>query len=601
MAYPILAPNSTWYKSSVARSTITEINIVDSYTPTGSENESWNADTGNTGSIKCYRTGTVVTMAGNGSGKIAMNADSSYVFSNSANNRFGNITAINGAEILDTSNANTFYRLFYLCKKLKSVDVSTWQTGNVTNMNGVFNQATALEEISVENWDVSNVTDMTAMFQCAIKLTSLDLSKWDVGRVTNMQNMFMGHSSIGDAAITTIGDVSNWDVSSVTNMTCMFQRCPNLTTLNVSNWDVSNVTDMSYMFNLCTSLTTLDVSKWNVSKVTTMKNMFSQTDYGTVAAPLTELDVSNWDTSSCTDMGWMFYGLTHLTTLDVSKWDVSKVTSFHHMFAWCTQLIPQGVENWDTSSAQYMDAMFHSNLNTSLDLSGWDVSNVKDFAQMFERNIYLTEIKGLEKWNTSSGQVFGEMFYGCQSLKELDLSSFDTRNANDSFYDEQRQAVSESGMNGMFGNRLIGEDKATEEYGWMMRLEKITLGENFSFNGDGTATPAVLPTPDATYISGADGNWYDEDGNPYAVTAIPVGAGTYYAAVCLIDGTYFIRRGTLVGLGDAVRSKTGVTDRMTPDEMIVRINEISIGDGVNITFNNYSVIDDGNGNITITR
>lgn len=41
---PILAPNSTWYKSSTAKGTITEINIVDRYTPTGSEDETWNAD-----------------------------------------------------------------------------------------------------------------------------------------------------------------------------------------------------------------------------------------------------------------------------------------------------------------------------------------------------------------------------------------------------------------------------------------------------------------------------------------------------------------------------------------------------------------------------
>lgn len=552
MAYPILAPNSTWYKSSTARSTITQINIVNSYTPTGSENESWNADVGNTGSIKCYRTGTVITMAGNGSGKIAMNADSSYMFSStSSSNRLTSLLTINGLSFLDASGVTNMTAVFYGCSKMTTIDLSNWSANNVTSTTAMFARCSSLVNVEVSSLVGASVTQANSMFQSCASLNSINVSSWNTSGIVNFRQMFLECSSL-----TTL-DVSNWNTSNATNMSCMFQECTALTTLNVSNWDVSEVTTMNHMFNACTSLTSLDVSNWDVSKVTTMYAMFQQGNYGTVAAPLTELDVSNWDTSSCTDMAWMFYGLKNVKTLDVSKWDVSKVTCLHHFAAHAyIELI--GVENWDVSSCRAFNATFYSCQNVSLDLSGWDVSNGVTFAQMFEGSGSLVEIKGLENWNTSNGRSFSEMFLNCPSLKKLDLSSFDTRNASSSYTDEWNSDT--GSMNNMFGN--------------LTSLEKITLGENFSFNGDGTATPAVLPTPDATYISGADGNWYDKDGNAYASDSIPNGAGTYYAFIDLIDIKYLINHSTMLKFAMALREKTGGTDRYTPDEMLSIISEM---------------------------
>lgn len=619
MAYPILAPNSTWYKSSAARNTITEINIVDSYTPTGSEDETWNADVDDTGSIKCYRTGTVLTIAGNGSGKIAMNADSSYLFSSSGSDKFSNLTNIANATLLDSSSATNFLRMFYLCKKLESVDVSNWQTGNVTNMNGVFNQALALENIDVSNWDTSSCTDMAAMFQLAIKLTTLDLSRWNVSNVTSMQNMFMGHSSVGDMIITSIGDVSNWDVSKVTNManmfqfcpllenlgvsnwkpsscttmTNMFRRCTSLTTLDVSTWDVGNVTNMSYMFQQCSSLATLDVSNWDVSNVTTMQSMFRQCysltsldvsnwdvgnvttmqdmfsadNYGATPFKLTTLDVSKWDTSSCTNMSFMFYGMKGNgyqgdITIDISKWDVSKVTIFDHMFANSSCTITN-VSKWNTASATNMGAMFHKIKNKSIDVSSFDTSNVTNFGQMFEYCYYLEEIIGLNSFDTSQGISFDEMFGDCCKLKELDLSSFDTRKAKDGVTMSANGGVSATLMD-IFRN--------------MRCLEKITLGENFSFNGDGTTAytshHAVLPTPSAAYIEGADGNWYDVEGNFYEPSSMTDGARTYYASPDLIPTVDLIKRGTMVKLGNVLRKKSDTTQKYTPLEMVSEFNNL---------------------------
>ena len=96
MTTPIFAPNFTWYKSSIARTTITTITIVDSYTPTGSEDESWDASSANDSSLMVYRIGSTLIIAGNGSGSIKMNNDASRMFSYSTTSAaFTKVTTIN--------------------------------------------------------------------------------------------------------------------------------------------------------------------------------------------------------------------------------------------------------------------------------------------------------------------------------------------------------------------------------------------------------------------------------------------------------------------------------------------------------------------------
>ena len=568
MAYPILAPKSTWYKSSNDRSTITEINIVDSYTHTGNENETWNADVDNSGSIKCYVTGTVLTIAGNGSGKIAANADSEKAFGDSNNQGlFNNVTSINGLELFDTSNVTTMQGMFIGCIKVKIIDISTWDVHNVTTMQYMFGGHSsyggnmALTSIgNTQNWNTSSLTNTRCMFQSCSSLTSLDVSNWDVSSVNTMEYMFHNCSSL-----TTL-DVSNWDVGNVTTMRNMFYNCSSLTALDVSNWDVGKVTSMQSMFNRCSSLTTLDVSNWDVSKVTSMTSMFSADGYGATPFKLTTLDVSKWDTSSCTDMSFMFYGIkgtTHNNTIiiDMSSWDVSNVTTFDHMFANGSATITD-VSKWNTSSATNMNAMFHHIHNTSIDVSSFDTSKVMVFSQMFEYS-KLEKIIGLENFDTSQGVGFDEMFADCEKIKELNLSSFDTRKAKDNVSASGNGGVTLT-MSGMFRG--------------MRRLERVTLGENFSFDGDGTTSMvsrhAVLPTPSAAYIEGADGNWYDVEGNFYEPGSMTDGARTYYASPDLIPTVDLIKRGTMVKLGNVLRKKSDTTQKYTPLEMVSEFNNL---------------------------
>ena len=406
MATLTLLPNATWFKpsvSTVTKSSITTINIVDAYSLSSSETvtDSWDASEDTDGSIMVYVQDGTLIIAGNGSGKIYANADSSKVFDG-----FSAVTIINGANLLNMSNATTLLALFQGCKALTSVDVSTWDVSNVGDMKGVFNKCNSLQSIDVSNWNISSATSIRGMFQSCSSLTSVDVSKWVTDNVTEMKNMFFQCS-----ALTSL-DVSNWNTSSVTNMELMFNRCSSLTSLDVSNWNTSNVTNMRCLFQSCSSLTSLDVS--------------------------------NWNTSNVTNMSWLFYGCSSLTSLDVSNWNTGKVTTMGHIFTNCDKLSDFDVSNWNMKNVISVDGFFHSTKKKVYNISKWNTSNCHNFSQLFENCSNTEEIIGLDQIDTSNGKRFAEMFNGCSKLVSLDLSNFDMRSIDDSWSDPDMQ---DSGVN----------------------------------------------------------------------------------------------------------------------------------------------------------
>ena len=381
-----------------------------------------------------------------------------------------------------------------------------------TISTSLFEEMGALLTVDTDNLDVSRVTSMFKMFRNCKLLNTLDVSDWDVSNVTDTRNMFRNCEKL-----TTL-DVSDWDVGNVTDMNSMFCYCSALTALDVSNWDVSNVTNMTQLFMNCHALEALDVSQWDVGKVWRFKAMFATTAQNTGKMLFTELAVENWDMSSATDLEAMFYGCGHLTKLDLSKWDVSKVTKMPHIFTDCHSLTTINMSGWNTESLTCMDAMFNDcDSITVIDVSSFKTDKVKEFSQLFEACASLQRVIGLEKFNTANGQDFSEMFNVCYELRELDLSTFDTRNSNKDYITYYPWS------NDMFNAFLSGCNK----------LEKITFGPHFSFDGDGTA-PSNLRfyMPAATGVEGWDGYWYNAaTGERFLPSEIPEETAATYVAV----------------------------------------------------------------------
>ena len=80
--------------------------------------------------------------------------------------------------------------MFYGCSALTTLDLSSFDTQNVTDMNGMFYDCSALETLDLSNFDTQNVTDMNNMFSGCSALETLDLSSFDTKNVTGMGGMF---------------------------------------------------------------------------------------------------------------------------------------------------------------------------------------------------------------------------------------------------------------------------------------------------------------------------------------------------------------------------------------------------------------------------
>ena len=106
----------------------------------------------------------------------------------------------------------------------------------------------SLTSLDVSNFDTSNVTDMSAMFGVCLSLISLDLSNFNTSNVTDMRSIFYGCSSL------TSLNLSNFNTSNVTDMSWMFYNCLSLISLNINNFNTLKVTNMSHMFSNCFSL-----------------------------------------------------------------------------------------------------------------------------------------------------------------------------------------------------------------------------------------------------------------------------------------------------------------------------------------------------------
>ena len=410
----------------------------------------------------------------------------------------------------DTSNVVNMWDIFRQCTSLKSLDASDWDVSKVTNMYCAFYKCTALAELDVSTWDTGNVDDMAFMFRECPALTSLDVSDWDVSGAELLRYMFYKCTSLKEL------DVSNWDTSSATKLDWMFGSCISLTELDVSGWDTGNVDAMNNMFYGASQIQHLDISDWDVSKVTNFEAMFGSLTHNIGDMQFRELDISKWDLSSAVKMNFMFYGCGHLTEMDVSDKNMPNLTTVSHMFADCFKLERVDVSGWNTPALTSLNAMFnHCTSMKTVDVSSFDTAKVREFAQLFEACSSLETIVGLENFNTGSGQDFSEIFSGCSSLQELNLSTFDTRNADYAYLSEGQYE------NWMFLSFMSG----------CSGLKKVTFGPYFSFDGNGNCPGSYkFGMPAASAVEGWDGNWYDADGNAYAPSAIQEEtAKTYYA------------------------------------------------------------------------
>ncbi len=371
-------------------------------------------------------------------------------------------------------------KTFLDCRNMEEIDLSGFDSRNVTNMKEMFLKCCSLKKLTFSNLDTSKVTSMSGMFEYCESLESIDLSSFDTSKVTDMNSMFSNCKSLKEL------DISNFDTSNVTKMNEMFWDCENLTKIVFGEkFNTSKVTDMHSMFSTCKKLTSIDLSKFKTNLVTDMHLMFK------MCSAITELDLSNFNFSSVTTTEKMFAFDTSLTTIicpkntDLSSIkldDINKINS-NEMFLDCTSLVGGKNTKYDEKNitAEYaridggtdkpgyftestktveenpseenpiVNPMTTEELEAQSKtikqaLKDLDVKNATAFKPSLTAPAEGTETKVInEKLNQvfwkegteiyyyspdgskiSFGTDASELFYSCEKIKEIDLSGFDT-------------------------------------------------------------------------------------------------------------------------------------------------------------------------------
>ncbi|RRK11633.1 BspA family leucine-rich repeat surface protein [Lactiplantibacillus garii] len=141
---------------------------------------------------------------------------------------------------------------------------------------------------------------------------------------------------------------------------------------------------------------------------------------------LGNLDLTKLNTSKTVNMESMLDGL-NATSVNVSGWDVSNVTNGDGLFESTSGFTNLDLTSWDVSSFKTMRSMFWGSNLATVNTTGWQPKHVTTMASMFEKS-RLNQIIGLEDWDTSSLTSTQEMFYGDKYLTKLDLSHWNVAN-----------------------------------------------------------------------------------------------------------------------------------------------------------------------------
>ena len=138
-----------------------------------------------------------------------------------------------------------------------------------------------------------------------------------------------------------------------------------------------------------------------------------------------DIDLSNFDLQETTKMKDMFNYCINLQNVRFPQFPLEKITNTSYMFNYCKKLSKIDLSNLNTENIISMAGMFqHCESLEFLDLSNFDIKNNTQLSCMFNNCYKLTDIKFSEKFNTKKVMFMPWMFYGCENLTILNLTSF---------------------------------------------------------------------------------------------------------------------------------------------------------------------------------
>jgi len=223
------------------------------------------------------------------------------------------IVEIKGLEDFDISSATTLANFLSHMYMLKNLDTSKWRTTDkLTNLQSCFNDLWQIKSIDVSGFNTENVTNFSCVFSSCRNLKSIDLSNWVVSNKATDISCFFQYCR----CLETIIRNKNWDTSNVTKFNGMFRECRNIKEIDLSDFVFSKATDVSWIFGNCNSLRKIKAT-FNLSLITNKNYVNAFVNNCWSLEDISELTITN-----CTFMPDFRY------TFNISEFNVpSSVTA----------------------------------------------------------------------------------------------------------------------------------------------------------------------------------------------------------------------------------------------------------------------------------
>ena len=211
------------------------------------------------------------------------------------------------------------------------------------------------------DWDMSGVKDLSYSFST---------NRNEAGA---QQRPNTGGINGNLKAATFVGTgMSKWITTSLTSLVQTFSKAVEMNA-DLSGWMVAKVTTMKDTFNGAKKFAGTGLATWITTSVTTLERCFHGFQFEGAG-------LSSWDTAKVTSLSKTLYSAPNFNA-DLTAWKVAKVTTLEGTFDKTLKFEGRGLSSWDTSAVTNLKYTFLG-AAMNVDLSGWDVSKVKDVNNM---------------------------------------------------------------------------------------------------------------------------------------------------------------------------------------------------------------------------
>lgn len=351
-----------------------------------------------------------------------------------------NLSNITGLENINMGNVVESAFTFAYINNIESLDLRVLDTSHITNMRSMFNSSVTdnpiLKTIKFGGlFNTSNVVDMQCMFMCCKAISEMDISTFKFDNAQNISHLFDGCSALTNVVLPSVLINS----PNLNTMECMFQDCYSLSSglEALNNFDTHNVSSVSSMFCRCYALNSVYLD-FDTSSVTDFSHMFNMYNDASIPNNLSSITlIGKFSTASAQDLSYMFNNCNILSNLVFSNWNTDNVINMANVFCSCSSLKSLNLTTWKTSNVTDFSNMFYGCANlVNLDLLNFNFSSAINMYWTFAYCSALQNLSLPDNGNTTKLSDINHMFYGCSSVKYLNLKCFNLANIkyyNDAF------------------------------------------------------------------------------------------------------------------------------------------------------------------------